>query len=57
MNDDNGVAIAEAVKMDMSGQSKNIPLIFSGEFVIATKDMSQKELDKLTERALRYSGK
>jgi len=57
MNDDNGIAIAEAIKMDISGQSNKVPRIFSGKFTIATKDMSQKDIEKTIERALRYSGR
>lgn len=57
MNDDNGVAIAEAIKFDLLNKPEMSPRIFSGEFVTVTKDMTDKDIDTLTERALRYSGK
>jgi len=57
MNDDNGVAIAEAIKLDLSGQANKVPQIFSGEFSTATNEMTWDEINKLKERALRYSGK
>jgi autoinducer 2-binding protein LuxP len=57
INDDNGVAIAEAVKMDISGESDSIPKIFSGEMLIVTKEMDNQVIDQLIERALRFSSK
>jgi len=56
MNDDNGVAIAEAIKLDQMGASAKNPKIFSGEFATVTSEMSTSVIDKLIERALRYSG-
>jgi len=55
MNDDNGVAIAEAVRMDITGRTDKIPQIFSGEFVMVTKDMPDTEIDTLIKKAMRYS--
>lgn len=55
MNDDNGVAIAEAVKFDILGRAELIPHVFSGELVTVSQKMEPAEIDKLTERALRYS--
>lgn len=57
MNDDNGVAIAEAIKYDILGKDSMIPRIFSGQFVTVTKYMSNAAINNLIERALRYSGK
>lgn len=57
MNDDSGTALAEAIKNDLTGNKDKTPQIFSGEFVTVTKEMSDKQIEKLKERALRYSGK
>jgi len=56
INDDNGVAMAEAIKYDLEGKSSKIPLIFSGEFKLIKKDITTKELKGLKKRAFRYSG-
>ena len=57
MNDDNGVAISEAIKMDIMGNGNSVPDIFSGEFVTITKEMTWETISTYIERALRYSGK
>jgi len=57
MNDDNGIAIAEGIKADLLNKTKLTPMIFSGEFVTVTSDMTNQQIDTLIERALRYSGK
>lgn len=57
MNDDNGVAIAEAIKLDLINNADMAPQIFSGEFVTVTKEMTNEAIDSLIERALRYSKK
>lgn len=57
MNDDNGVAIAEAIKLDITGQREKVPLVYSGDFVTADKNMNDEDIKKLIKRALRYSGK
>lgn len=56
MNDDNGVAMAEAIKYDLEGKTSKIPLIFSGEFNLIKQDTAIDELNKLEKRAFRYSG-
>lgn len=55
MNDDNGVAMAEAIKLDISDRSEDVPLIFSGEFKLVKKGVLKEELDKLKKKAFRYS--
>ena len=57
MNDDNGVAMAEAIKLDILGKEKQVPLIYSGEFKLVKKGISNSSLEKLKNRAFRYSGK
>lgn len=56
MNDDNGVAMAEAIKLDLAGQSKRIPQVYSGDFALVTPDTHPMELAQLKAVAFRYSG-
>ena len=56
MNDDNGVAMAEAIRLDIEGKAKEVPSVFSGDFALVKKGISQDELNKLKLRAFRYSG-
>lgn len=56
MNDDNGVAMAEAIKLDFLGKSNEVPLIYSGEFRLIKKGIHPQELFLLKSRAFRYSG-
>lgn len=55
MNDDNGVAMAEAIKAELEQRSDQVPQIFSGEMVLITKDTPAVELNALTDKAFRYS--
>ncbi len=55
MNDDNGVAIAEAIALDQSGRADEIPTVFSGAFELVTKGDTQDRIDTLKTRAFRYS--
>lgn len=55
MNDDNGVAMAEAVKLDLLGQEANVPTIYSGEFAIVKKGIKKKNLEDLKRKAFRYT--
>ncbi|MCG5514410.1 substrate-binding domain-containing protein [Ectothiorhodospira shaposhnikovii] len=56
MNDDAGVAMAEAIAMDLRGQGHRVPQVFSGEMVLVTRDMDAAVIDNLKQRAFRYSG-
>ncbi|MCK5519747.1 MAG: substrate-binding domain-containing protein [Candidatus Marinimicrobia bacterium] len=56
MNDDNGVAMAEAIRLDIEGKTGQIPVIFSGDFTLIEKTISLNELNELQNRAFRYSG-
>jgi len=56
MNDDNGVAMAEAIRLDLEGKGATIPTVYSGDFMLVEKGISQAELDTLKTRAFRYSG-
>lgn len=54
-NDDNGVAMAEAIKLDLQTQSDMVPLIYSGDFNLIKMGISQKALDAYKKSAFRYS--
>lgn len=56
MNDDNGIAMAEAIKMDMSGQGTKVPTVFSGDMELITPQTSTQHIDDLIAHAFRYSG-
>lgn len=55
MNDDNGVAMAEAIVMDQQGNVSEVPTIFSGDMVLVEKSMTNSEIMELKNRAFRYS--
>lgn len=53
VNDDAGVAMAEAIKWDLEG--KPVPTVYSGDFELVTKEVSSADIEKLKKRAFRYS--
>jgi autoinducer 2-binding protein LuxP len=55
INDDNGVAMAEAIKAELEQHSDQVPQVFSGEMVLVTRDIPATELKILTDKAFRYS--
>lgn len=55
MNDDNGVAMAEAIKLDLEGKEKQVPVVFSGDFKLLTSAITQEERVALERHAFRYS--
>ena len=56
MNDDNGVAMAEAIRIDLESGVKVLPVIYSGKMVIVRQGISENELKQLKDKAFRYSG-
>ncbi len=56
MNDDNGVAMAEAIRLDLEGKTHEKPTVFSGEMVVVRQGVGEKELSRLKRKAFRYSG-
>lgn len=56
INDDNGVAMAEAIRLDLEGKPSMVPLVFSGDFVLVEKGISREKLQSLEEYSFRYSG-
>lgn len=56
MNDDNGVAMAEAISLDLQNKANEVPLIYSGDFELVKKGISAEKLNKMKQKAFRYSG-
>ena len=54
MNDDTGIAMAEAIKWDLEGFA--VPTVYSGDFEIVTKNDTPEHIESLKKRAFRYSG-
>ena len=55
INDDNGIAMAEAVKLDLEGKTKQVPTVFSGDFETVKKGIKKDKIELLKKRAFRYS--
>lgn len=55
MNDDAGVAQAEAIWLDLTGRRDQIPLLWSGRLQLVDTDMDAMEIESLRSRAFRYS--
>lgn len=53
MNDDTGIAMAEAIKWDLEG--KDVPQVYSGDFELVTSEDSDSKIEQLKQRAFRYS--
>jgi len=53
MNDDTGVAMAEAIKWDL--EDKPVPTVYSGSFEIVSSSDSVQRIENLKQRAFRYS--
>lgn len=55
MNDDNGVAMAEAINLDLQNREEEKPLIYSGDFVLLNDETDKIYINRLKQRAFRYS--
>lgn len=55
MNDDNGVAMAEAISLDLQQMAEAVPTVYSGDIVQVDQAMTEKDLQALKTRAFRYS--
>lgn len=55
INDDNGVAMAEAIRLDLQDQAAQVPTIYSGDFELVDQHTSLEQLQDLKNRAFRYS--
>jgi len=56
MNDDLGVATAEAIKYHLEGRIDEVPLVYTSTITVAHDQMSDEEIDALRAWAFRYSG-
>ncbi len=56
MNDDNGVAMAEAIRLDLQSKIDTQPVIYSGKIVVVKQGIEKSDLVKLKTKAFRYSG-
>lgn len=55
INDDNGVAMAEAISLDIQGRTDEVPLVFAGSFALVSSDDAPQRIEELKRRAFRYS--
>ncbi|WP_192035338.1 substrate-binding domain-containing protein [Halomonas sp. YLGW01] len=55
MNDDNGIAMAEAIKLDLMQKANRVPQIFAGQIVLVDDRVSPDALARLQHRAFRLS--
>lgn len=55
INDDNGVAMAEAISLDRQNRTEEVPLVFSGSFALVSSEDSMQRIEELKRRAFRYS--
>lgn len=53
MNDDTGIAMAEAIKRDIEHQP--VPVVYSGRFEVVTRYDDPKRIEALKKKAFRYS--
>lgn len=53
MNDDTGIAMAEAIKWSLEG--KEVPVVYSGELTLVTSEDSKERIEDLVSHAFRYS--
>ncbi len=56
MNDDNGVAMAEAIRLRLLDRDREVPTIFSGQFKLVSGSTPKEEIRTFQKRAFRYSG-
>lgn len=56
INDDNGIAMAEAIKLDLQKQPQRIPHIFSGDIELLEKGLSRSKINRLKQQSFRLSG-
>lgn len=53
MNDDTGIAMAEAIKWDLEGRA--VPTVYSGSFQVLTSLTEPQDVQALKQQAFRYS--
>ncbi len=57
MNDDAGVAMAEAVSLDLRHLGAQVPTVYTGAFERVGPEHSPADIRRLEQRAFRYSGR
>ncbi len=57
INDDNGVAMADGIVLDMLGRGELLPLVYSGRFELVEKGIEKVRLELLESQSFRYSDK
>ncbi|WP_286240444.1 substrate-binding domain-containing protein [Neptuniibacter halophilus] len=55
INDDASIAMAEAIRLDLEGNTEQIPQVYSGDIVLLTQSTSEAEIEAYTKQAFRYS--
>lgn len=55
MNDDNGIAMADAIKLDIEGKGSAVPHIFAGDIKLLDNQTSTSDIQQLTREAFRLS--
>lgn len=55
MSDDVGVATAEAIKLTLEHKEKQVPRVYLGRIQVVDDQMTDAEINRLTEEAFRYS--
>lgn len=56
MSDDVGVAMAEAIRMNLEGRDAEIPLVFLGRIDIVSSASGPEVVDAMAAEAFRYTG-
>ncbi len=57
INDDNGVAMADAIAMDLEGRGDQIPKVFCGKMILIDDRTPAQRIKSLEQKSFRYSGK
>lgn len=55
INDDNGIAMAEAIKLDLEGKAKQVPHIFSGDIELLPSSTPNEKIEQLKKQSFRLS--
>ncbi len=55
MNDDSGVAMADAIILDLNGRRADIPTVYSGQIALISQDTDPRALAAMRAQAFRYS--
>lgn len=55
MNDDNGVAMADAIVLDQTGRRAEVPTVYTGDMILLDQNTTREQVETLRKRAFRYS--